>query len=207
MRSMRVRCRDMGTRTEHAPGTFSWIDLSTPDAAAAKAFYGGLFGWEFEDNEIPGGGVYTMCKIDGASVCGIAEQKEVPPHWNNYVTVEDADAAVAKARELGAEVIEEAFDVMDAGRMGVFSDPTGALLCVWQPKDNIGADIVNVPGALTWNELHTPDVPAASSFYRDLFDWRTDAMETGDRPEYLVIRNGERSNGGIMETQGGEPPN
>src|SRR3954465_8084587 len=111
----------MGTRTEHTPGTFSWVDLSTHDAAAAKAFYGGLFGWEFDDNEIPGGGVYTMCKLDGANVCAIVEQPQVPPHWNNYVTVEDAGAAVAKARELGANVLDDAFDVMDAGRMGVFA--------------------------------------------------------------------------------------
>ena len=100
----------MGTRSEHAPGTFSWVDLSTGDAAAAKAFYGGLLGWQFEDSEIPGGRTYTMCAIDGAPVCAIAEQSQVPPHWNNYVTVGDADAAVAKARGLGAEVIEERRD-------------------------------------------------------------------------------------------------
>src|SRR5436190_245725 len=114
----------MGTRSEHAPGTFSWVDLSTGDAAAAKSFYGGLFGWDFEDSEIPGGSVYTMCKVGGANVCAIAEQGEVPPHWNNYVTVADAGAAVARARELGASIIEDAFDVVDAGRMGLFSDPT-----------------------------------------------------------------------------------
>jgi uncharacterized protein len=197
----------MGTRTEHAPGTFSWIDLSTGDAAAAKAFYGGLFGWEIEDNEIPGGGVYSICKVNGAHVCAIAEQQEVPPHWNNYVTVEDADAAVAKARDLGANVLEEAFDVIDAGRMGVFNDPTGAALCVWQPDQNIGAGLVNAPGALTWNELHTSDLDAARSFYGDLFGWSFQEMAAGDGPEYHVIRNGERSNGGMMEAQPGEPPN
>jgi predicted enzyme related to lactoylglutathione lyase len=195
----------MGTRTEYAPGTFSWVDLSTSDAAGAKRFYGDLFGWEFDDGEVPGGGVYTMCRIDGAAVCGLSEQSQVPPAWNNYVTVASADDAVAKARELGANVIEEAFDVMDAGRMGLVADPTGAMLCVWQAGQNIGAQLVNAPGALTWNELHTPDVEAAGSFYESLFGWSREAMDTGGGPAYQVVRNGGRSNGGIMEVPGGEP--
>jgi uncharacterized protein len=119
----------------------------------------------------------------------------------------DAGEAISRARDLGAEVIEEAFDVMEVGRMGVFSDPTGAALCVWQPKEHAGAGIVNVPGALTWNELHTTDIDKAESFYADLFGWTAEAMETGDGPAYHVIRNGERSNGGVMEAQPGEPPN
>jgi uncharacterized protein len=196
----------VGKRSEYTPGTFSWVDLSTSDASAAKSFYGELLGWEFEDNEIPGGTIYTMCAIDGDHVCGIAEQKEVPPHWNSYVTVADADAAVAKAKELGATVIEEAFDVMDTGRMGVFSDPTGAALCVWQPKQHIGAGVVNVPGALSWNELHTPDMDVAGAFYADLFGWSLGPMDTGGGPAYMEIRNGERDNGGVMATQEGEPP-
>jgi uncharacterized protein len=196
----------MGKRTEYAPGTFSWVDLSTSDAAAAKSFYGTLLGWEFEDSEIPGGAVYTMCRIDGDDVCAIAEAKEVPPHWNSYVTVTNADDAMAKAKELGANVIEEAFDVMEIGRMGVFSDPTGAALCVWQPKQHIGAGVVNVPGAFTWNELHTPDPDAAGAFYTDLFGWSLEPMDSGGGPAYMEIRNGERSNGGVMATQEGEPP-
>jgi predicted enzyme related to lactoylglutathione lyase len=196
----------MGTRTEYTPGTFSWVDLSTSDAAAAKSFYGGLFGWEFEDNEVPGGAIYSLCKLDGTNVCAIAEQPEIPPHWNNYVTVTSADDAAARAKELGAKIIEEPFDVMDVGRMSVFSDPTGAALCVWQAGTTIGAGLVNVPGALTWNELHTPDIPAAISFYSELFGWTAERMGEGE-PEYHVIRNGERSNGGVMGTQEGEPPN
>jgi predicted enzyme related to lactoylglutathione lyase len=196
----------MGTRSAHPPGAFSWVDLSANDAAAAKSFYGGLFGWGFEDLESEGG-TYSMCRLDGSDVCAIVEQKDVPPHWNNYVTVADAGAAVAKARDLGATVIEDAFDVVDAGRMGLFSDPTGAMLCVWEPKQHIGAGIVNAPGALTWNELHTTDLGAASSFYDDLFGWSVDALDTGGGPAYSVIRNGGRANGGMMEAQAGEPPN
>ena len=199
----------MGTRTEYAPGTFSWVDLTTSDATAAKEFYGSLFGWEFEDNEIPGDGVYTMCKLGGEAVAAIPGSTEhAPPHWNSYVTVTSADETATKARELGANVIEEPFDVLDAGRMAYFQDPTRAALCVWEPRDTIGAGRVNEPGCMTWNELHTPDPVRALQFYADLFGWSGEEMETGEgNPAYFVIRNGHRSNGGVMEAQEGEPPN
>src|SRR2546423_7497517 len=170
----------MGTRTEHAPGTFSWVDLTTSDAAAARRFYADLFGWELDDNEIPGGGIYTMCKVDGEYVGAISPSTDqAPPRWNSYVTVASADESAAKAKEAGANLIEEPFDVMQAGRMALLQDPTGAALCVWEPREAIGAGRVNEPGCLTWNELHTPDIDAAASFYRELFGWTTDAMDTG----------------------------
>jgi uncharacterized protein len=200
----------VATRTEYAPGLFSWVDLTTSDAAAAKEFYGGLFGWEFEDNEIPGdGGVYTMCKLGGEYVAAIPQSTDqAQPHWNSYVTVAGADETAAKARELGANVIEEPFDVMDAGRMAFFQDPTGAALCVWEPRDSIGAGRVNEPGCLTWNELHTPDPAKALEFYSGLFGWAGEEIDTGEGgPTYVVISNGDRSNGGVMDAQEGEPPN
>ncbi len=63
----------MGKRTSYAPGTFSWVDLATPDAAGAKSFYGGVFGWDLEDTDAGGGAVYTMCRVDGDAVCGLYE--------------------------------------------------------------------------------------------------------------------------------------
>lgn len=198
----------MGTRTEHAPGTFSWIDLTTRDGEGAKAFYGGLFGWEFDDNEVPGGGVYTMCRAGDAMVAAISPTtEETPPHWNNYVTVESADAAAEMAKELGGSVIMEPFDVMEAGRMAVLGDPTGAMLCVWEPREAIGATRVNDPGCLSWNELHSPDPGRALDFYAGLFGWETEEMPAGDGPAYTIVKVGERSNGGAMTTQEGEPAN
>jgi uncharacterized protein len=202
----------MGTRTEHAPGTFSWVDLTTRDASGAKEFYGGLFGWEPEDNEIPeeaGGGTSTMFKLGGEYVAAIAQETdEFPPHWNNYVTVSSADDVAATADELGASVIEQPFDVLEAGRMAVIQDPTGAMLCVWEPRDMIGAGRVNDPGSMTWNELHTPDPPKALEFYTALFGWDTEEMDTPEGgPSYTIIKLVERSNGGVMDAQEGEPPN
>jgi predicted enzyme related to lactoylglutathione lyase len=203
----------MGRRTEHPPGTFSWVDLTTSDTDGAKAFYGELLGWQFEDSEIPeeaGGGVYTMCRVQGdnaAAISGTRPGDPSPPHWNSYVTVESADEFASKAEGSGGNVLMEPFDVMDAGRMAVIADPTGAALAVWEPRDSIGAERVNDPGCLTWNELHTPDVDAALGFHTRFFGWNTEEMDTGGGPRYVVLRVGDRSNGGVMPTQQGEPPN
>jgi predicted enzyme related to lactoylglutathione lyase len=205
----------MGERTSHDPGTFSWCDLSTTDPGSGKQFYGGLFGWEFEDRPAGDGVVYTMCHIGGKAACAISALREeeraqgVPPHWNNYVTVDDLDARSQKAGELGGNAIVPPFDVLEAGRMAVVADPAGAVFCMWEPKESIGAEVVNVPGAMTWNELATKDFDGAKEFYAGLFGWRFDDVEGGPVP-YSVIFNGDRSNGGIRqqgEMEAGIPPN
>lgn len=187
----------MGKREHYEPGTFSWVDLSTSDAGAAKAFYGELLGWEFEDSEIPGGGIYTMCQLQGDEVAAIVEQDEHPGHWNSYVTVASADETTAKAKQLGAHVFGEPFNVMDAGRMAVFADPSGAVLCVWEARGNIGAARVNDTGCLSLNQLNTRDPARATAFYTDLFGW--EISEVSDEPPYWGINNNEWLNAGMME--------
>jgi uncharacterized protein len=200
----------MGERTKHAPGSFSWVDLSTTDQDAAKRFYTGLFGWEADDRPVGDGVVYSMMELGGRDVAAISPQPQqqreagAPSAWNSYVTVESADAAADKASQLGATVHAPAFDVMEAGRMAVIQDPQGAFFMVWEPKGHIGAGLVNGPGALAWNELATSDVDAAASFYGDLFGWATQPFE-GSPARYLIIRNQGRGNGGIRELSDGEP--
>jgi len=201
----------MGERTQYAPGTFSWTDLATTDQDGAKAFYAGLFGWEAQDLPVDENTVYSMQQIGGKSVAAISPQPQqqreagIPPAWNSYVTVESADAAADKATELGGNVHAPPFDVMDAGRMAVVQDPTGAFFMVWEPKQNIGAGLVNAPGAMCWNELATPDLDAAQAFYGGLFGWEFSAFEGLEFP-YFGIRNGDANNGGMRPPQPGEPP-
>jgi predicted enzyme related to lactoylglutathione lyase len=118
--------------------------------------------------------------------------------WNNYVTVDSADAAADKAGQLGATVHAPPFDVMEAGRMAVIQDPQGAFVMVWEPRQSIGAEFVNAPGALAWNELASPDVDGSIGFYADLFGWTTNAYEQSPQ-RYEIIMIGDRSNGGIRE--------
>ncbi len=188
----------MGKRQSYEPGTFSWVDLSTPDSEGAKAFYANLFGWEFRDDEIPGGGVYTMCFRQGDAVGAIVEQDEQPAHWNNYVSVESADETAAKARDLGATVVEDPFDVMEFGRMAVLADPGGAMLCVWETRSHIGAGRVNDLGCMSWNELQTRDSESAGKFYSALFGWEADPIEQDGALVYTTIKNAGSQNGGFM---------
>jgi uncharacterized protein len=195
----------MGERTSHAPGTFSWADLSTSDPEAAKNFYTGLFGWEAEDTPIPGGGVYTMLRLDGKDACALsAAQEGQMTAWLCYVTVDEVDAAARRVGELGGTVHAEPFDVMTAGRMAVVGDPTGAVFALWLPRDNIGAEIVNGPGALTLTQLNTSDPGRAQDFYVGLFGWRVEQVAGGDQP-YWGIYNGESLNGGMMQLPPGSP--
>src|SRR3712207_52110 len=205
----------MGKWERCEPGSFCWADLATTDPAGAKAFYGELFGWEAEDMPAGEAGTYTMLRLDGDDIGGLYEMDEgqrergVPPYWFFYVSVDDADAIASRARELGGTVYGEAFDVLDAGRMAVIQDPTGAMLGAWQPRAHIGASRVNDPGCFTWNELQTRDPETAAHFYAGLFGWETQPHEDNGKLAYVSIRNAEFSNGGIMpmtEQHGDAPP-
>ena len=192
----------MGERESYAPGTFSWVELVTSDAGAAKAFYGALFGWEFDDQPA-GDAVYTMVSKDGREVAGLFADPQQPPHWNNYITVSSADEAAEKAGSLGAAVIAPPFNVMDAGRMAVLEDPTGAFVAIWQAGRHPGARLVNAPGSLAWNDLTTRDLEGAKRFYGEWLGWTF--VEMPDSGGYHVIRNGERSNGGVQPFRPGMP--
>lgn len=196
----------------HPHGLFGWVDLSTTDVDAAKAFYGGLFGWTFEDTMTPMGPVYTTCFIDGGRVAGIGPQppgmaeQGVPSMWNSYVIVEDVDAVCAAATAAGGFVAMGAMDVMTQGRMAVIGDPSGAVCGLWQPKDHEGADVFNVPGALTWNELQSRDLGAAQAFYTSVFGWGWEEVQDGYFTAMLDSKAGDdKTNGGAMAMPPGVP--
>ncbi|HEX6391022.1 MAG TPA: VOC family protein [Solirubrobacteraceae bacterium] len=194
----------MGARTSHPPGTFSWVELGTSDSDGAKAFYGALLGWEYEDLPIPDSPPYTMAKVGGKRVGALYQAQQGPPNWLSYVTVADVDATAARAGELGATLISEPFDVMDAGRMAVVQDPTGAVFALWQAGQSIGAELVNDPGSLTMNQLNTGDTDAAARFYEALFGWRFARIPESPEP-FWSINNGDRLNGAMMPAPEGVP--
>ena len=205
----------MGKRENYAPGTFCWVDLATTDPAGAKAFYTGLFGWEAEGVPAGEAETYTVLRSRSDEVCGLyeidAERRDqgFPPQWFSHVSVEDADAIVSRARELGGTVYGEVFDVGEYGRFAIVQDPSGAALVAWQTEANSGARRVNDPGCLTWNELNTREPERMAAFYAELFGWEMEARRENGRLAYVVIRNAGRSNGGIMpmtEQHGNAPP-
>jgi len=189
--------------TKFPPNTFSWVDLATSDAAAAKEFYCSLFGWTALD--LPTGeSPYTMLSLGGDNVCALWEMNDqmkgqgVPPHWQNYISVENVDAMAQRAVTLGGTIAMPPFDVMQAGRMAIIADPTAATVSLWQKKEHHGADRVNEPGTFCWNELMTRDAAAAEKFYCELLGWTTVHSPGPLGGEYIEFRNGERQAGGML---------
>jgi len=193
----------MSTRTSYEPGTPSWVELSgTPDIEASASFYRELLGWEMP--ELPNSaelGGYRRAKKDGKDVAGASPkmQDDQPCVWATYVSVTDAAATLDKVREAGGQVMFGPDDVMELGKLGVFSDPTGAVCGVWEPGTFAGAELVNEDGAFGWNELNTRDVPAAREFYGAVFGWTVEEQDMGDMGTYYVWKDGDASRGGMLD--------
>ena len=191
------------------PGSFCWMELSTTDQTAAKTFYTSLFGWTANDAPMGPGQFYTMFFLNGREVAAgytmTKEEAGMPPHWNLYIAVESADAAAARAPELGGKVLAGPFDVFEAGRLAVIQDPTGAIFHVWQPLKHGGIRISNVHGAFCWADLNTPNAAAASPFYSGLLGWKIEKGEH-DPSGYLHVKNGDTFIGGIPSPEQ-IPPN
>ena len=194
----------MAEFTSHTPGTFSWPELSTTDQKGAVAFYRALFGWDLNEQPMGPGDTYSIFQMRGKAV-GAAytmrpEEKQggAPPHWNAYVTVANVDESAKKAASLGAKVLAPPFDVMDAGRMAVIQDPTGAVFQIWTANRSIGAQILNEPGALCWTELAARDTKAAEAFYTQLFGWGVKHSTPGSPMPYTEFSVGGTPGIGMM---------
>lgn len=118
-------------------GQFCWSELATTNVQAAKSFYGEVFGWQFTDHKM-GDMTYTMIKMNNGRECaGIwaipqDQEKNIPPHWMNYILVEDLDQTLEKVKKKGARIIKPASAASDFGRFAVIQDPTGAHIALWQ---------------------------------------------------------------------------
>lgn len=202
----------MNVVKQYPDGIFCWVDLSTTDTAGAKAFYSGLFGWDAVDMPTDMGGMYTMMQIDGKNVAGLGElppdmqAQGIPPFWGSYVKHDDVDSVAARAAAAGGHVMFPPMDVMSEGRMTMIADPTGAAFGVWQPRNHIGAQLVNMPNTLVWNELQTRAADAARAFYEAVFGWDHSADATG----YGMYSLEGRVHSGMMQMDdswGDVPPN
>lgn len=188
---------------EYAPGTPSWVELSSPDTDAAAGFYGELMGWSAaEPGPAEETGGYRMFQQNGKNVAGLMGhmQEGQPTAWATYVSVADADETAAKVTAAGGTIVVEPMDVMDIGRMALFADPTGAVFGVWQPKTFIGADLVNEPGSLCWNEVLTRDADTDKAFYPAVFDWVAGRPQFEGAPDtYTVWELAGKPVGGMMQ--------
>jgi predicted enzyme related to lactoylglutathione lyase len=192
----------------HPPGSFCFVELASLDQNQAKSFYEPLLGWSHTDYPMGPDSFYTMFQLGGLDAAAAytmrdEERAQAPPHWNLYIAVEDADACVERAAELGGTVIAAPFDVPGQGRMAVIQDPTGAFFCVWQASNSIGIRVDRQNGTLCWADLNTAEPELAKTFYEGLFGWNLAYGENDSG--YLHIKNGEQFIGGIPPADQRDP--
>ena len=163
--------------TENQPdGTPTWIDLGVPDLERAMAFYGAVFGWEFEVGT-PETMRYTQCLLGGRRVAGLAENPDPAATafwWTVYLATADCDAAARRVTGAGGTIVMDPMQVMEQGRMAIAKDPVGAQFGLWQGGAHIGCEVVNEPGSLLRNDLVTSDPEPARAFYAAVFDFTLD---------------------------------
>jgi predicted enzyme related to lactoylglutathione lyase len=202
-------------RDRYPAGVPCWVDTSQPDPAAAAAFYGDLFDWRLSDQMPPDAdGHYFQATLDGARVTAVGSAMgEGPVTWMTYIAVDSADETVERVRANGGTVINEPFDVFDAGRMAIFADTEGAVFSVWQAGTHTGAEVVNAPGSWNFSDLHTRDLEAAKRFYGAVFGWEFDTVDFGAGPAAMARVPGysdylESIDPGVRKrhADGGAPP-
>lgn len=173
---------EMATKTAHRP---AWVDLSSTDAAGSREFYSKLFGWQVDVNPDPQYGGYGRATIDGKDAAGITptQAPEQPTAWNFYIHTDDVDATARAVEAAGGKMLMPPIDVPEQGRMGVFQDPTGAIISVWQPTNMTGFQAKG-PNTFSWAEINARGIDKAIDFYEQVFGWTTRRSPMGDGSDY-----------------------
>jgi predicted enzyme related to lactoylglutathione lyase len=193
----------MSFSEEPLTGKVVWNDLITEDLAAAREFYGGLFGWTFEDAQERDGGEYIVARDGDIYVAGILsvaprQDGEKLTRWLPYVSVDDVETAISRSKAGGATVAADARDV-SLGRVAAIVDPEGAVIGlassrIGDPDDN---STRAGPGRVVWSELLSSDPVAASAFYRLLAGYDIEIIERRGGLYTLLSNNGV-NRAGIM---------
>lgn len=191
-------------RTHDAP---NWVDLSTPDPAAAARFYAQLLGWTIETTESTMG-PYLIGHLADRQVGGMMapgpDEAGMPSMWTMFVHVADVDQTVARVTEAGGTVLEPGFDIPD-GRVAVVADPSGGMFGVITGPEPEGTWMSDEPGAVCWVELltHAPD--AAEPFYAAVFGWEPATQVAGSMPYTTFALDGDDV-AGMLPTPDTVPP-
>ena len=196
------RIADLPLSEEPLTGKFVWHDLVTDDAQQAKAFYGALMGWSFEDTTHPRGGDYTLIRSGDRFVGGIVELEDPEgveySRWLGYLSVGDVDDAVQFNRASGGKAVAGPLDLPGVGRAAAIRDPEGAVVGLLRsrlgdPLDSLSPMI----GVVVWNELLAADDVAAAEFYAALAGLEVDEKQR-EGGIYRVLRSQGLDRAGVM---------
>ncbi|MGQ1798780.1 VOC family protein [Kocuria oceani] len=195
----------MTQHTEPWPaGTPCWTDLVASDLVRTQEFYRQVLGWQYDDPRPEHGG-YCNALVDGARVAGLSpadpDRAGAPPVWQVYLAADRIELGAQRVLDAGGTQLMGPTDIGPLGRMGVWRDPAGAVFGMWQSGEHIGFETVDVPGAVVWCDLTTPDHRTARDFYAAVFGYHYE--ETGgDGVSYatFTVPRGDRPAGGIGGT-------
>ena len=176
---------------EHHVGKLIFVELVTPDLAAAKQFYAGLFGWTYRDIQA-GGTAYAEAFFDGRPVAGLIH-KSLPasehrqPAWLSFFAVRDVDAAKKVILQNGAKVLFEPHSIPGRGREAIFADPQGAVFAVLASSSGDPPDVMAAPGEWIWSSLITRDPDTNAAFYQTLFDYEVFELPASEGHQHLLL--------------------
>ncbi len=179
---------------EHHVGKVVFVELVTPDLAAAKRFYGGLFGWTFRDINA-GGTAYAEVMLAGQPIAGLF-QRTVPAGehrqsaWLTYFSVQDVDAATETALHNGAKLLFSPHSFPDRGREAVLADPQGAVFALLASASGDPPDLLVDPGQWIWSSLITRDPATDAAFYQKLFNYSVFALPPGQHGQHFILASG-----------------
>ncbi len=179
---------------EHHVGKVIFVELVTPDLAAAKRFYGGLFGWTFRDIEA-GGTAYAEAMLGGHPVAGLFQRKHpTGAHrrsaWLTYFSVGDVDQAAETALRNGAKLLFGPASFPDRGREAVLADPEGAVFAVLASASGDPPDLLVDAGQWIWSSLITRDPAVDVAFYQKLFGYSVFALPPGAHGPRFILASG-----------------
>jgi predicted enzyme related to lactoylglutathione lyase len=185
-------------------GRFVWHDLMTRDVSAAKRFYGGLFGWQFENTK-RGEHPYVLARLGADPVAGIVDVSALPdaaPQWISFMAVPDVEKTVSLVRFGGGKVLAEPREVASIARAAVVSDPQGAPLGVAQLHREIRGVVDPsrpVASRFFWQEYLAGDAAKALEFYKRLAGYESAVTDARLGIEYHVLRTAMRPRAGLFQ--------
>lgn len=153
--------------SEYTEGVPCWVDVQLPDVEAGKRFYGGLFGWTFDD----AGGGAAWARLDGVAVARLARKRDgrMPTVWTVYFATPDVRDLARRILAVGGQIVNDPVPVGDLGTAALAADPTGAVFGLWQAAGHPGFGVRHAPGGFAWAQLYTSDPDTADAFYGHLF--------------------------------------
>ena len=193
-----------GNDQGNGQGRFAWYELLTTNAAAARAFYAHVVGWEAQDASTAAF-PYAVFSAGKTEVGGLMElppdarRMGATPRWVGYIAVSDIDGTVGRLRELGGAIFVPPTD-SNIGRVSIVADPQTATFGVvgGLKRGTPRTDLTNQPGWVGWQELFAADGKTAFAFYSELFGWQLGAHEDNPLDSYQLLSTGGHTFGGMF---------